>query len=232
MSYYGRMRVRRPYALRIEMNEPTIRSWVPRIPGALTTPGAWTETPRQGNRLTFYVTPLVRGRLRGAALLVEKGGTTLEIPLRMKGYTYRLTWFFFILALVLPVVTYFVRLYPLEVMDRPPTEAAQQPGPGGAGAAAVPPGPPPPMPDRIPYYGAEALERWINKKSAHLVGIADTPDAVFLLLRELKPYLVDTYRFVLERRMFEVEVFLAGLTLTLLIMAIQGTRRRKLRVSL
>jgi hypothetical protein len=85
----------------------------PVIPGTLVTPAEQTLTATASPaRVMFYVTPLVKGRIREAR--VEVGpphGTSAEVTLPMRVVTQRLTKWLLLLTVVLPCVLFYYTAY-------------------------------------------------------------------------------------------------------------------------
>jgi hypothetical protein len=106
----------------------------PIIPGALVTPAEQTlDTSTAEAEADFYVTPLARGRLRGARVeVLPAQGGRVDVPLSMKVVRQRLTKVLLLLTFLLPaLVLYIVRYNRLEgEIARPKFTAA---GPAGAG---------------------------------------------------------------------------------------------------
>jgi hypothetical protein len=76
------------------------------VPGALVAPAELPlEVSRPGAAATFHVTPLARGRLPEARVLVLSGRRPVhELPVRMAARTQRLAWTLLVLALVVPAL--------------------------------------------------------------------------------------------------------------------------------
>jgi hypothetical protein len=123
VRFYDRMRVQRVYPLVVEVpsgatarpaHGQTLDPVVvrPVIPGALVVPAEQKlDVTRPGERASFHVTPLARGRFPSPYVEILHHGKLVQgIPLRMKGVTQRLTLFLLILALLLPwPVFYYTR---------------------------------------------------------------------------------------------------------------------------
>lgn len=109
---------------------------------------------KPGERATFYVTPLARGRLSYARLeVVHQGQVVEKIHLTMRGTTQRLTWVLALLTFLIPWFLLYVTVWhpltgtipvavPRPKVDSPgppmPQPVPPQPAPGGAP-------PPPPL---------------------------------------------------------------------------------------
>jgi hypothetical protein len=156
VRFYRRMKPQRVYPLAVEVGgagavplgqQPvTLR---PIVPGALVVPADHrAEALRPGERYTFFVTPLARGRLPEPRLeVVQPGRPAQPIPLRMKGVTQRLTWLLLALTILVPLgIVYITRIAPLQglvprvinIPDIPQANKAAAAAAGGEQAAERP----------------------------------------------------------------------------------------------
>jgi hypothetical protein len=114
VRYYQRMRVQRVYPLVVEVRsgaaarpaggltlEPVAVR--PLIPGAQVVPAEQRlDVTRPGDKATFFVTPLARGRFPEPRVVVLQHGRAVHaIPLRMKAVTQRFTWLLLLLTVLL-----------------------------------------------------------------------------------------------------------------------------------
>jgi hypothetical protein len=120
--YPRRMNPQRVYALTVTATravkgsaEPVVLR--PVIPGALVTPAEQKlDVARPGDKVTFAVTPLARGRLPGPRIeVLQDGKPPQNIPLSMKGSTQRLTRLLLLLAILVPALLWYLRAYPVQV---------------------------------------------------------------------------------------------------------------------
>lgn len=156
VRFYDRMRPQRVYPLTVEVPrgaaprpahgltlEPVVVR--PVIPGALVTPPERRlDVTRPGERATFAVTALARGRFPAPRVeIVQHGRPAQEVPLRMKGVSQRLTWA--LLALTLLVtggVFYLTRWAPFKGEIPYPTKQVDIPAAPNAPKPAGEPNPP------------------------------------------------------------------------------------------
>jgi len=108
------MKPQRIYPLTVEVPTPrkdaetssvgTVIVVRPVIPGTQVVPAEQRlDTSEPGNQVTFYVTPLARGRLPQARVAVyAPGQAPQDVPMPMKATTQRLSWLLLVLAFVLP----------------------------------------------------------------------------------------------------------------------------------
>ncbi len=150
VRYYRRMRPQRVYPLVVDVvstggpavplgaQAMTIR---PAIPGALVVPAEHrAEALRAGERFTFFVTPLARGRLPEPRVeLLQPGRPAQPIPMRMRSVSQRLTWILLALTILVPAgIIYATRVAPLrgqvpKVTTIPDPNAAKNADPANAG---------------------------------------------------------------------------------------------------
>jgi hypothetical protein len=126
VRYYYRMKPQRVYPLVVEVPRGSaasapVRDPVvvrPRIPGAHVVPAEQAlDVNRAGTQVTFYVTPLARGRLPGPCVeLLQHGRPAGAIGLRMKAVTQRRTWFLLLLAVLIPALLYYYTHHPLRAV--------------------------------------------------------------------------------------------------------------------
>jgi hypothetical protein len=110
--YYFVMRLQKVFPLTVEAPDRTTPEALavgaltvrPIIPGALVVPAEQTlDLTKPNSKADFQVTPLARGRLRGASVRVSQQGKPLgEVHLGMKGASQRLTWFLAVMTLLFP----------------------------------------------------------------------------------------------------------------------------------
>jgi hypothetical protein len=121
IRYRRRMKHQRVYPLVVELRSadgkptpPAADSVLVRaiVPGAYVSPAEQEMSARAtNNRVTFYVTPLARGRLKEARVAVLQGGRTLqEVWTPMKSVTQRKTWWLLLLSFVVPLVLWYVTM--------------------------------------------------------------------------------------------------------------------------
>jgi len=110
---------------------------------------------KPGERATFYVTPLARGRLPYARLeVVHQGQVVEKIHLAMRGTTQRLTWILAFLTFLIPWFLLYVTVWhPLTgtipvAVPRPKVDAPEKGD--GKGNPPRPPVPPPGPPQQPP----------------------------------------------------------------------------------
>jgi hypothetical protein len=116
-SWYCTMKPRRVYPLvvrvppgrdSVPLDSPSgvMLTLRPVVPGALVTPAVLhLEVSRPGAQATFHVTPLARGRLPAARVIVLCGSRPVhELPVRMTARTQRAAWLLLLLALVVPAL--------------------------------------------------------------------------------------------------------------------------------
>jgi hypothetical protein len=128
VRYYYRMKPQRVYPLVVEVPRgspapgPVLEPVVvrPVIPGAHVAPAEQPlDVHRPGEQVTFYVTPLARGRLPAPRVeVLQHGRPAGEVSLRMKGVTQRATWFLLLLTLVVPCLVFYVTRHPLSAVTR------------------------------------------------------------------------------------------------------------------
>jgi hypothetical protein len=134
VRYYRRMRPNRVYPVvvrcdgagRVRPGEPLVLRLL--MAGAQVVPAEQTLDPSQPRaQVTFFVTPLARGWLRGERLeVVQQGKKVQELRLPCKVTTQCLTWIILALAFLVPVyiVPYFTTT-PITHGDANPTKAME-----------------------------------------------------------------------------------------------------------
>jgi hypothetical protein len=137
VRYYRRMRPNKVYPFTVSWRESargagpvTVRLV---LAGAQVVPAEQTLDPANpDDRVTFYVTPLAKGWLRGERLeLLQNGRKVQEIRLPCKVTTQRATWLFLLLTIF---VGWWVVPLIVEEIREP---MLPRPGPGRPGLAAV-----------------------------------------------------------------------------------------------
>ena len=128
VRYYYRMKPQRVYPLVVEVPRgaappgPVLEPVVvrPLIPGAHVVPAEQSlDVHRPGGQVTFYVTPLVRGRVPAPRVeVLQHGRPAGEIGLRMKAVTQRATWFLLLLTLLVPCLVFYATRHPLTAVIR------------------------------------------------------------------------------------------------------------------
>ena len=124
VRYYYRMKPQRAYPLVVEVPRGSAAAGPgpgpvvvrPLIPGAHIVPAEQAlDVNRAGQQVTFYVTPLARGRLPAPRVEVLQHGRPVgAIGLRMKAVTQRMTWLLLLLTVLVPcLVFYTTRVNPL-----------------------------------------------------------------------------------------------------------------------
>jgi len=116
IKYYKRMRLGGAYRLsvalrRVDESKPAARLATspvrvrPVIAGAVVTPGERDVEPGRSTPAEFGVTPLARGKLRGASVQLYQDGRLLqEVPLAMKGTRQTWTWVLLGLTIAVPLL--------------------------------------------------------------------------------------------------------------------------------
>src|SRR5262249_3567896 len=120
VRFYARMKPQRVYPLVVEVpgrsrtatpgglgEAVTVR---PLIPGAVVVPAEQTlDVSKPGNKATFQVTALARGRFPNSCVEVSQPGRPKQtIPIGVRGVTQRRTWVLLGLAVLIPALLFFI----------------------------------------------------------------------------------------------------------------------------
>lgn len=136
VRYYRRMKPQRVYRLVVELRSlskkaPSATAATadpvqvrPLIPGCFISPAELAVSPKaSANRVTFYVTPLAKGRLRDAQIGIYHQNRLLQdVRLRMKSATQCLTRWLLVLTIAAPLLVWWATSY-LDLSGMDPNEA-------------------------------------------------------------------------------------------------------------